>query len=274
MGRHRAPSALLAAVSVAVVSAASLLGACRSDTVAIEYRPRAGAEHRYRITVEADTVTTIEGRQPRKTSSSFVLRASHRVVAANDFGATVAVSLRAEGEDSQQLLVRLDRAGQLAEVESVEGVASSRLGQVGLAEIFPASAGAPPAQRLSPGERWTVDEPVRLPGARLARLRGTGRLASLGVVRGRHVATVDSELRLPVRGFSSGAAQGGTALLEGTQSTSSRTTYALDDGVVESSTSTTRSRLTIELDPPPGTDASALGGTVVVDVRSHATRER
>lgn len=266
MVRHRSPV-------VAAALAAVALSACRPDTVAIAYRPQTGTQHRYRITVDAETVTTIEGRLPRRTTSSFVLGASHRVVRADANGATVQVVLQAAGEESQRLLVRLDRAGQLTEVESIEGVAAAGLGQVGLAEIFPASAGAPPMRPLAPGDRWTVDEPLQLPGARPARLTGRGRLESLGVVKGREVATVATVLRLPVRGYSGGSGAGGTAVLDGSQSTTSRTTYALADGVVESATATTRSSLRIELAPPDGTDASPLHGTVVIRVRSHATRQ-
>jgi hypothetical protein len=268
MVRHRA---LPGVAALALVIAA---GACRPDTVTFGYRPEDGARHRYRVTVEASAVTRIGDRAPRRTSSSFVLGATHEVVDSDDGGVTVEVTLRARGEEPQRLRVRLDRAGQLSRVEAVEGVPAARLGQVGIAEIFPASAGAPPRRPLAPGDRWDIDEALALPGARSARLTGTGRLATLGIVHGRKVATVESSLRLPVRGLPEGTATSGGAVLDGTQTTASRTTYALDDGVVESSTATTRSRLRVLLSPPAGTEAPALTGTVEVVVRSRTVRER
>ena len=45
-----------------------------------------------------------------------------------------------------------DRAAQLTAVESVEGMPAEALGTLGLSEIFPAAAGAPPDRPLRPGE--------------------------------------------------------------------------------------------------------------------------
>src|SRR5437588_271995 len=104
----------------------------------------------------------------------------------------------ATGGPVRTFVVRVDRAAQLAEVRSVEGVPASALGGLGLAEIFPAAAGAPPDRRLSPGDRWTLDQPVAVSGSGPARLTGSGRLTELGVVSGRKVATTSSAYRLPV----------------------------------------------------------------------------
>src|SRR3712207_6086484 len=95
-------------------------------------------------------------------------------------------------------LFRSDRAGQLAEVERIEGLPAQVLGELGISEIFPAAAAAPPDRPLSPGDRWTINAPVDLPGLAPGRLRGQGRLIALGVVDGREVATIESVVELTV----------------------------------------------------------------------------
>jgi hypothetical protein len=172
--------------------------------------------------------------------------------------------------EATTLLVRLDRAAQLADVERIEGLPTNVLGQLGLAEIFPAAAGAPPDRALSPGDRWAIDEPLRLSGGEDTRLRGFGRLSQLDVAGGRKVATVESSYQLPVRRLAPEDPK--AVVLNGTQSTSTRTTHELDDGSIRSAHSRSRGEFQLALRPPNGQAGPTVRGSLVVEVRSTTTR--
>ncbi|HUQ39415.1 MAG TPA: hypothetical protein VM030_04625 [Acidimicrobiales bacterium] len=264
------------ALLVGVLACVALSG-CRPDTVHVAFRPPPGAHYAYRVVVESTTVTSLDGRPDRRSHSRFVLLADHVVLASTETTTTVRVTLKSTGTTSRTLVVRLDRAAQLVEVERIEGVSTDVLGQLGLSEIFPAAVGAPPDRALRPGARWTIDEPLRLADRGEARLRGFGRLSELGVVRGRDVATVESDVRLPVardRATAGGSRDGSLVELDGTQTTRTRTTHALADGAVESASSHSRAEFALRLRPPVGQPGPELGGTLAVQVTSRTTRLR
>lgn len=267
MTRRSAP-ALLAAVA----ASAAVLPGCRSDSVRIGFRPEPGDRYVYRISVHAETVTAVSGQAPRRAVADDVLEAHHSVLATGPEGSSVRVRLRQEGAPDVTFVVRLDRAARLATVEQVEGLPSPALGELGLSEIFPPAAGAPPDKPLAPGEGWAIDEPVVVGTAEAARLTGRGRLAELGVVDGRDVARVEASYRLPVRRTTGGSS--GRALLDGSQDTATKGTYALEDGAVVSATATTRGSYRLTLFPPEGTAGAPLRGSLFVELRSRTSRVR
>ncbi len=252
---------------VAVLAAAA---GCGSDTVRLGFHPDAGAAYTYRVEVESLTVVSVDGSPSQRVEDRFELRAQHDVLAAGTESSRVRVRLSGPNVGARTFVVRLDRAGQLAEVQRIEDLPAQVLGSIGLTEIFPAAAGAPPATPLSPGERWVVDEPVSLPGQPTTRLRGSGRLTELGVVDGEEVATIDSTFRLAVKGTTE-LAQGSFAL-DGSQSTTASATHRLADGAVEEVRALTRGRYRLTLLPPAGTSGPAVPGTLTVEVRSHTVR--
>jgi hypothetical protein len=253
-----------------VVAVLALLSACQPDTVRIDFRPAAGATYAYRVEVESVTVISVDGGAPQRLADKFVLRADHEVLSVGADSSRVRVRLGGPELAPRTFVVRLDRAGQLAEVQRTEGLPAQALGSLGLSEIFPAAAGAPPSRPLSPGERWVVDEPVDLPGQPGARLRGSGRLTELGVVSGRKVATVESAFRLAVKGTTQ--LEQGSFALDGSLATTSTATHRLADGAVEDVRAVTRGRYTLTLLPPAGTEGPAVPGTLTVEVRSHTSR--
>jgi hypothetical protein len=175
----------------------------------------------------------------------------------------VRVVLERAGSGARTYVMRFDRAAQLTEVESVEGIPAAALGQLGLSEIFPAAAAAPPSRPLAPGDRWRIDDTVRLPGMDApARLRGAGRLVELGVVDGHDTATVRSTFTVPVE----------TAELRGTQRTELTTVYDLADGAVRVVTARTTGRFAVTLSPPDGEAGDALEGTLTLELRSETRR--
>lgn len=255
---------------MAVVAAAASLGGCQPDTVDLAYRPAPGARYAYAVDVRSSTTTTLPGQEPRTTDDDFVLAARHRVLDAGSEGSRVEVTLDSPGRDERTFVVRLDRAAQLSEVQRIEGLPARVLGNLGLSEIFPAAAGAPPRRPLAPGDRWPIDEPVRLAGGPTLRLRGDGRLTALGVVDGREVATVESKVRLPVRAT---VDEGGRKVrLTGTQRTTMTASHSLEDGAVESVVAVTQARFGLELVPPEGTNSPPVRGVLRLEVRSTTRR--
>lgn len=256
---------------------------CSDATVRIGAPPSVGDNAEYRISVRAVTVTTIGDGPPRRRVSSSVLVARHRVLESGPDASRVEVRLQPQGGDATTFVVRLDRAAQLVEVERVEGLPADALGTLGLSEIFPAAAAAPPRRALAPGDSWSIDGPVRLGGpapgdgapvaeapTKAVRLVGRGRLVSLGVADGRRLANVDSRYTLPVR--RTAADTGGRLTMDGTLATRARVAYDLDDDEVASVSARSSGRYTVTLLPPPGVVGMAVAGTLNVEVSSTSLR--
>ncbi|HVF74711.1 MAG TPA: hypothetical protein VM938_06655 [Acidimicrobiales bacterium] len=242
-----------------VASVAGLAG-CQDGTVQVAFRPATGARYDYRVTVTAEVVTRIGDRPERRSTEDDVFTARHSVLSTGDDGSRVEVRVEAAAEEPRTFVVRLDRAGQLAEVQRIEGVPADILGGLGLSEIFPAAAAAPPERGLAPGDRWDIQGLVT----------GTGRLTALGVVGGRNLATVESDYVLPVGRV---ADDGGNRVrLDGSQRTTATSTHDLRDGAVQEVRAETAGTFTLQLLPPEGTSGPIVPGTLEVRVRSVTTR--
>jgi hypothetical protein len=243
---------------------------CREDTVRLSFRPSVGDRSSYVIEVRAVAVTTIGEEGARRTVIDRLLRARHRVLESSADGSRVEVRLSQERGPTATFIVRYDRAAQPIEVQRVEGLPADALGDLGLSELFPAAAAAPPDRPLEPGARWEIDEPVSVAGARPARLAGEGRLVALQAAGGRRLAHVTSSFRVPVGRTSSQA--NGRLRLEGSVATQARVAYDLDDDVVQSVRARTRGRYDVTLLPPPGVAGVPVPGTMDVDVDSTTRR--
>jgi hypothetical protein len=253
--------------ALAAVLLAGALAGCEDDTVLVTFRPDVGSTYTYEVEVESTIVRTLEGAQPSARSERALFEARHTVLEAGPGGVRVEVVLRRAGSGSRTFVVRYDRAAQLQAVESVEGIDIEALGDLGLSEIFPAAAGAPPDRRLRPGDRWTIDETVELPGPPGdAELTGSGRLSELGVVDGADVATIITRTELPV------ATDEGSQALAGSQVTETTARHDLADGSVLDATSITRGDFRVVLSPPDGRTGPPVRGTLSVEVRSTTRR--
>ncbi len=251
---------------------ALVLAACRPDTVRVAFAPTQGARYRYDVHVRAVTRSTLADGAPRDSVDDFVLHAEHRVVAVGHNDTELEVKLDIPGVGERTFTALFDRGAQLRRIESIEGVPATALGELGLSEILPGAAGAPPQQELAPGDRWSIDSPAAVLGGGGSRLKGSGRLVALGVVRGRAVATVESRYRLPVRRTTSS----GRAVIEldGFQTTVVRTVRSLKDGAVESAKAVTNARYRVTLRPPLGSSGAPVTGRLAVEVRSTTARLR
>ncbi len=261
------------AVPASLAVASTVLGACRADTVEVVFAPDAGATYRYVAEIDSLTVTELPGRAPVEVRDRASLDVTQRVLEVGAEGVRIQVVLSGAGTGDRTFVMRFDRAAQLTEVESVEGIPTGALGELGLSEIFPAAAGAPPPGPLSPGQRWTIDDEVSLPGMLTpGRLTGSGRLAELGVIDGNDTATVSADVTLGVT--TTGLSRTGGRALEGPQRTESEVTYDLDDGAVRSASSQTEGRFRLVLTPPDqgGQAVQAVTGSLRLEVATSIER--
>jgi hypothetical protein len=253
--------------ALAVLLVAGALAGCEDDTVLLTFRPEVGSTYAYEVEVDSVVTRTLEGELPSVRSETALFAARHTVLDAGRDGVRVQVELRRAGSARRTFVVRFDRAAQLQAVESIEGIEIEALGALGLSEIFPAAAGAPPDRRLRPGDRWTIADTIALPGQPGgARLSGSGRLTELGVIDGADVATVVTRIVLPI------ATTAGTQSLEGRQVTESTARHDLDDGSVLDASSVTTADYEVVITPPQGRTGAPVEGTLAVEVRSTTRR--
>lgn len=236
----------------------------------ISLRPDVGSVAVYRIRVRAVTLTAIGDAKPRRRLVSSTLVARHQVLASDKNGSRVEVRLTPAGGSSTTFVIRLDGAAQLTDIQQTQGAISNTLDDPSLSEIFPATAAAPPDGPLEPGDRWPVDQPVRLDGPRSAHLRGEGRLVALGVADGRHLAHVTSAYRFPVHRAVDHT--GGRVVLDGALSARTRVAYDLGDGEVASATTRSSGTYKLKLLAPGAAGGSPVPGTLNVEVSSTSHR--
>ena len=248
-----------------------VLVACRPDTVQVAFRPPVGARYRYQVDVTKVRTIQLGSEAPQRTVDGARIEADETVLTSNPQGIRVRVELHRSGSVPRLFVVRFDRAAQLTAVESIEGLPASILEPFGLSEIFPAAAGAPPARPLAAGEQWTIDDGLTLAGSAPARLQGSGRLVSFGVVGGRKVASIRSSTKLPVATEST--LQGGQLALHGIERTVSTASRELADGAVEKASSTTGGNYRVVLTPDGGA-GTPVTGTLTIEVVSQTKRLR
>lgn len=255
-------------LALALALAATALVGCREGTVRLTFRPEVGATYRYEVTVRTVSEVRLGEEAPEVREEDVVLIAEHTVLRAGEDGVEVEVLLQEPGGPERVFEVVFDRAAQLEEVQSIEGVPDDRLSSLGISEIFPAAAGAPPDRPLAPGASWVIDDVIQLPDAAAAtELTGSGRLVELAVVGGEEVARLASVARLPLESVL--ASPGGNLRLSGSQVTDYAATHDLDDGAVREARSDTVGFFDLEVGPPPGLGAPPVTGTLRVEVSSH-----
>lgn len=261
--------ALTASVGAALLVGAGLSG-CSSEKVRVAFRPEVGDRYRYEVKVQSVTTTDIGGQAPERTTDDAVIEADTTVVESSAEQVRLRVVLRRNGTPDRTLLLRFDRAAQLAGVEAVDGLPPQGLGSLSLPEVLPAAAAAPPDRPLSPGEQWKIN--AESAGTGGGRLEGTGQLVGLGRSGRERVASIRSSTRLPLS--TTGRLGDVGVSLEGVETTEATTTRSLADGAVVSATSRTEGSYRLTLTPPgPDTGTgTSVDGTMKVEVRS-ATRK-
>jgi hypothetical protein len=258
----------LIALSLVAVVLGGGFAACADPAVRLSYRPDVGTKSSYELRVATATTTQLEGKAAQKDRYSFVLRSDQEVKRARPGDdAQVAVRLSGAGQEARNFVVRLDRAGQLATVETVEGVPSEALGDLGISELLPSAAGALPREALRPGDRWRISQLLRVGSESAGRLVGWGRLASLGVSKGTELAVVDTDVALPVDRTTE-LPTGGTGRLIGSQRTTMHVVQRVRDGVVLQARARSVGRYRVTLSPPAELAGPPVFGTLTVTVTS------
>ena len=261
------PSRLRAAAVAGVVLLA--LPACEEHTVAIRFDPGVGDRWRLRSTIDTEVVRTIADERSVERSSS-ELEATESVIGVDGDEIDVEVAVARDGAPPRTYEVRFDRSGRLSAIDLVEGTPADDLG-LPLASDLPPDVISPPAGRLEPGERWSIDRRVRLEGrADPVRIRGRGRIDSLGVEDGRDVAVAVVEVTVPVRSVTDTGA--GRVTLVGSQRIVARTAYDLADGTARREHTEIRGDTDLVVEPPAGVDAPPVPGSLRYDVRSETSR--
>lgn len=259
-----------AGLSLVVLVAVS--GGCKDDTVRVSFRPTVGAVYRYEVTVRSRSEVRLLGEPPDVHEEEVTLQSKQTVLEAGRDGVRVQVILGDASGSVRTFAVRFDRAAQLESVESEDAIIGEEAGVIGLSEIFPAAAGAPPEHRLGPGERWSIKDDVLLPGSLgRATLTGSGRLVELGVLDGVHVAKLSTSSRLELSSKQQ-TDDGDVVALDGVQTTEQRATHDIGDGSVRSASSTTRGSYALEISPPFGDLREPVEGTLTVRVTSRTRR--
>ncbi len=268
----RTPADRVTARTVAAVVLGLTLVGCRDDRGLITFRPPPGTTSKYTITVTTTTTVELPGNPTPPSSTPVVLHVEQLVLPNAPNGEIrVQLKLTPTGAATRTYIARFDRAAQLTDIERVEGIPTEALGDLGLTEIFPAAAGAPPARRLRPGDTWTIAESLHLPGsAEAIPLNGRGKLVELGVIDGHRAATVQSSTSLPLT--TTVTSRGGLQHLDGTQTTDLDASYDVTDGSIVSGEARTVGRFSLVLSPPPGTSGEPLRGSLTVEVRTRIER--
>jgi hypothetical protein len=258
-------------VALAAALVVPTLTACQPDTVRVSFQPREGTTYGYIVDVTAETLTELEGEEPRRQRQEVRLVEEQTVLDAGASGVRVRVFVGEPGSTGQSFVVTFDENAQLRSIDAAEDASPDIAGAVGVAEIFPGAAGTPD-RRVGPGVRWSTDRAVSLPGltgdGEDARIRTTGRFVEFAVDGDRRLARVESTTELPLRSETE------TLTVEGTETIRQVVTYDVADGSVHEATATTTGRFRIIARPPAGTDAEPVPGTLTLSVRSVTRRQR
>ncbi len=243
--------------------------ACEPSTVEVGFSPDVGDQYRFVSQVGTEVTRTIGG-DTEHSSDDARLESVEQVMDVADEGVRVEISVSRDGELPRHFEVVLDRASRLSAIDLVEGVPATALG-LDLGTDLPADVASPPAGPLEPGARWTIDSPVELEGVTdPQRITGTGRIDTLGVEDGVEVAVAVVELQVPVRSVVDTA--DGRVTLFGSQTASSRTAYALDDGALWRDRTTIDGDVSVIIEPPAGVDVEPVQGDIHYRVTTRTRR--
>ncbi len=247
------------------------LAGCRASTVTIAFDPAAGDRYHVESQVDTEIARSVSGTVDRNRATSH-LDATERVVSVHDHEVSIEVTVVRDGGAPRTYEASFDPTGRLSSIDLVEGVPVQALG-LDLATDLPADISSPPARPLAPGETWTIERDIPDPnGGRPFAVRGSGRLASLGVVDGDEVAVVVVQLEVPVRSVTD--TEDGRVTVRGSQTVVSRTTYALSDGAARSDRTRIEGRAKVTVDPPAGIVAPPVSGSIRYSVATETHRTR
>jgi hypothetical protein len=217
-------------------------GACRSDTVSIEYRWVEGSSTTYRLTAEANAQWNVG--TPGSGSYRVVFEVTEHVDSVTADAAEVSVEmtpleveengLPSPGAEGRSFSLRVALGGQVLEVLTVDGVSAAELDPAELA--FIGTYRPPlPDERKGLSDSW--ETPAEQTGSVFQQIETYGRLARLGRDREGKFAELDYRGTGPLVWTTS--LPQGAAELTGTASTTSDVVFDLEGGYLRSGRSAT-----------------------------------
>lgn len=254
---------------LAVLAVLVVIAGCEPHTVVIRFEPAVGDGYRFRSDISTHVVRTIDEETTVEDADS-VLDATEVVTEVDEDEITVAVTLERDGATRRAYEVRFDRGDRLTAIDLVEGVPAEALG-LDLANDLPADVASPPPGPLEPGATWTIERAVEVgDGGEPVVVRGRGRIDSLGVVDGNDVAVVVVELSVPIR--STIDTDDGVVTVRGHQTSTSHTTYDLEDGAAREDRTEIGGDVDVVVRPPTGVVARPVRGTIDYRVETRTVR--
>ncbi|MFL6203923.1 MAG: hypothetical protein ACJ739_01085 [Acidimicrobiales bacterium] len=244
------------------VAGASLLLACRPNTVELRFQQEVGATYRYRYVIETTLTRTVEGEAARTTELTVTVHSTQKVLEVTDEGARVEVTLTSSSSPTPSTAtVQVDRAGSLQAIQQIDGLPAESAG-LSTDALLAAAATTTPDRPLAVGDRWDIREGT---------ITGDGRLDRLGVIDDRDVAVVETSL---LEAFNATKESGGSqVVLDGDLHTSAVTAFDLIDGSVREGRTRSAGAVDVLVAPPEGVVAPAVDALVIYELRVTTTRE-
>lgn len=241
------------------LTALSVVGGCRTDTVTLALDPAPGDVQRYRYEVAVDITRRLDGAEPETTEIESVVEVTQTITAVGPDGTTADVTLRSDGGPARTAVVRLDQAGLLSGVELIEGQQLDVFGLESAARMVPPIP--MPTAAVAPGDTWRLS---------VGPVSSRARLVRLGVIDGTDTAVVDAHLEETVDEVR--PAGDTTAAVLGTIISSSTVAFDLRDGLPRRIDSTTEGRLDATFAAPPGVTSPPVAGEIRYSVSVRAVR--
>lgn len=255
-------------MAILALSLAATLTACDPHTIDLGFDPSVGDTFRFRSTIQTEVARVVDGRADEPISETATLEASESVTSVDDDAVTIDVSITRDGAPARDYTARFARGQHLTAADLIEGAAADAVG-LDLAANLPSDLASPPDGPLEPGARWSISRQVETGNGTIV-VTGQGRVRALGVEKGRDVAVVEVDLRVPIQ--SSLNNPNGVVHLEGTQTSRSRTTYDIVEGTVQRDQTTLDGEVTFVLEPPSGVRAEPVPGSIIYSVTTNTQR--
>lgn len=245
----------------------AMMGACRPDTVDLQYR-YPDRSITYRMKAQANARWDIGG--PGQGDYVVTFRVTETVQSDEGEGATVTVTMEptdvvenglpSPGSEERSFALRIGPNGEVLEVLEVDGVPADALDPDEL--IFIGTYRPPlPQSRVRLGDQWEAEQEVRV-GAVFQQFVTSGRLDSLDRDQAGRIARLDYSNEGPLL-WSTELPQGQAELI-GSASTSSEAMLDIDGGFLRGASSSTSGEFEVRVDP--GGQQAPITGTLDLEL--------
>jgi hypothetical protein len=153
---YRPPMLRRSLAALLAVASASLLLACRPNTVELQFEPEVGDVYRYEYVIEATITRTVEGDAPKTTELAVTVQSTQKVMEVTEDGALLEVTLRSSSSPNpSKATVQVDRAGSLEAIQQIDGLPADTSG-LSTDALLAGAATKTPDRPLAVGDRWDI----------------------------------------------------------------------------------------------------------------------